>query len=148
MSTKKLMIFTFVFIFLLAGMGAGVWFVLSDFEKIAEEGLTFDKIPSYVALNGLSVPVAKGRKFTHYMYLDAKIELSDRNMADSVFARMPFFRDQALRELHRTPVDRKDGVPGIDIRAIKQRLKARAIEIFGEELVTQVLVTKLLKAAN
>jgi len=148
MSSKKIMIFSFGFIFLLLAMGAGVWFVLNDFEKIAEEGITFEKIPGYVAVNGLSVPVAKGRKFTHYMYLDAKIELTDRNRAESVFARLPFFRDEALRELHRKAVDRVDGVPGIDIRAIKERLRARAIEVYGEKLVTQVLVTKLLRAAN
>lgn len=148
MSTKKIMIFAFGFIFLLLAAGAGVWFVLSDFEKIAEEGITFRKVAGYVDVDGLSVPVSRGRKFTHYMYLDAKIELSDRKKADDVFARLPFFRDVALRELHRTSVVRQDGVPGIDIRAIKERLKARAVEIYGEQLVTQVLVTKLLLAAN
>ena len=148
MSSKKIMIFAFGLIFLLIAAGGGVWFVLNDFEKIAEEGITFEKIPGYVDVDGLSVPVSKGRKFTHYMYLDAKIQLTDRSKADDVFAKLPFFRDEALRELHRTSVSRKDGVPGIDIRAIKERLKASAVGLYGENLVAQVLVTKLLFAAN
>jgi len=142
------MIAAFAFIFLLLAAGGGVWFVLSDFEQIAEKGITFKKVPGYVDIDGLSVPVSKGRKFTHYMYLDAKIELTDRSKADYVFSKLPFFRDAALRELHRESVIRKDGVPGIDIRAIKERLKAQAIEVYGTRLVTQVLVTKLLLAAN
>ncbi len=148
MSSKQIMIVAFGFIFLLLAAGGGVWFVLNDFEEIAEKGITFKKIPGYVDIDGLSVPVASGRRFTHYMYLDAKIELTDRSKADEVFSRLPFFRDKALRELHRKSVIRTDGIPGIDIRAIKERLKLMAIEIYGEKLVSQVLVTKLLQAAN
>jgi flagellar basal body-associated protein FliL len=145
---QKLLIFTFGLVFLLIAAGGGVWFVLSNFEKIAEEGITFSKVSGYVDVDGLSVPVSKGRKFTHYMYLDAKIELTDRSKTDVIFAKLPFFRDQALRELHRTSVLRQDGVPGIDIRAIKERLKARAVEIYGDKLINQILVTKLVFAAN
>lgn len=148
MSTKKLIIATFIFIFLLAGSGGGVWMVLANFEQISEEGITFKKIHSYVAVDNLAVPMEKGRKYSHYMVLDAKIEISDKKRREEIFAKLPFFKDAALRMLHRNSSLRTDGVPGIDLRAIKERLKEEAVAIYGEKLVVNVLVTKVLLASN
>ena len=46
-----------VFILLLAGAGAAIFLVLGNFEQLSEEGITFEKVPGYVALDGVSVPV-------------------------------------------------------------------------------------------
>ncbi len=148
MSSKKIVIFAFGFIFFLGLLGAGVWFVLSDFETIAEEGITFKKVHTFVSIDNLSIPVRKGRRFSHYMVADVKIEISDKNKRDNVLANMSFFRDAALRDLHRETNNRTDGVPGIDIRFIKERMTKIAVEQLGEELVIKVYVTKLLKAAT
>jgi hypothetical protein len=142
------MIVAFVFIFLLAGAGGTIFIVLGNFEQLSEEGITFEKVPGYVALDGVSLPVARNRQFSHYMFMDAKIVLKDRSDADIVFAEMPFFRDRVLRDLHLKRVDRDDGVPGVDIRAVKERMSAIAIELFGEEVVDGVLVTKLILSSN
>jgi hypothetical protein len=82
------------------------------------------------------------------MFMDAKIVLKDRSNSDLVFAQLPFFRDMVLRELHRSKVAREDGVPGVDIRAIKERLLKGAIELYGPEVVDGVLVTKLILSSN
>jgi hypothetical protein len=82
------------------------------------------------------------------MLMDAKIQISDKKKRDKIFSKLPIYKDAALRQLHRVSSKRTDGVPGIDIRAIKDRLKQEAIAIYGEELVVDVLVTKVLMAAN
>jgi len=148
LSSKKIIIIAFVFIFLLAGAGASVFLVLGNFEQLSEEGITFTKVPGYVALDGVSVPVSRNRQFSHYMYMDAKIVLKDRADSDRVFAELPFFRDKVFRELHSKKVMRDDGVPGIDIRAIKERLHEQAVELYGNDIVDGVLVTKMILSSN
>ena len=142
------MIVAFAFIFLLAAAGGSVFLVLGNFEQLSEEGITFEKVPGYVAVDGVSVPIARNRQFSHYMYMDAKIVLADRSDADIVFADLPFYRDRVLRQLHTGDLIREDGVPGVDIRAIKERLFVSAKELYGEEMITGVLVTKLILSSN
>ena len=148
MSTKKIMIAAFVFIFLLAGAGGSIFLVLGNFEQLSEEGITFEKVPGYVALDGVSLPVSRNRQFSHYMFMDAKIVLKDRSDSDLVFAELPFFRDKVFRALHKENVNREDGVPGIDIRAIKDSMFKVAIELYGDKIVDGVLVTKLILSSN
>ena len=125
-----------------------IFFVLGNFEQLSEEGITFKKVPGYVAVDGVSVPVSRNRRFSHYMYMDAKIVLKDRSDADRVFAQLPFYRDKVLRVLHSDKVTREDGVPGIDIRAIKERLHKQASELYGNDIVDGVLVTKMILSSN
>ena len=148
MSSKKIIIATVVFILLLVGAGGSIFLVLGNFDELAEEGITFEKVPGYVALDGINVPMIKNRQFSHYMYMDAKIVLKDRSDADMVFNEMSFFRDKVLRELHAHSVARKDGVPGVDIRTLKDRMSKIAIELFGVEVVDGVLVTKLILSSS
>jgi hypothetical protein len=58
LSSKKIIIVAVVFILLLAGAGAAIFLVLGNFEQLSEEGITFEKVPGYVALDGVSVPVS------------------------------------------------------------------------------------------
>jgi len=76
------MIAAFVFIFLLAAAGATIFFVLSDFEKLSDEGITFEVVPGYVAVDGISMPVVRNRNFSHYMFIglvSQKFRLLDSN---------------------------------------------------------------------
>jgi hypothetical protein len=142
------MIAAFVFLFLLAAAGATVYFVLSDFEQLADEGITFEVVPGYVSVDGISLPVARNRNFSHYMFMDAKIVLKNRDDSDWVFSELPFYRDEVFRELHRQSYSRKDGIPGLDIRSIKEHMLKLAKDKYGDETVTDILITKLILASN
>ena len=148
MSSKKIIIAAFVFIFLLAAAGGTIFLELGNFEQLSEEGLTFEKVPGYVAVDGVSLPIARNRKFSHYMFMDAKIVLKDRSDSDMVFAELPFYRDMIMKKLHKEKVGREDGVPGIDIRAVKEHMYKTAIELYGETVVDGVLVTKMILSSN
>ena len=143
MSTKKIIIATFVF-----AAGASVFLVLGNFEQLSEEGITFKKVPGYVSLDGINVPVSKNRQFSHYMYMDAKIVLNDRSDSDVIQSKLPFFRDKILKELHKGNLLRDDGVPGLDIRMIKEKMFKDAVDMYGPEIVVGILVTKLILSSN
>jgi hypothetical protein len=128
------MIAAFAFIFLLVAVGGGVYLVLTDFEKLADEGITFEVIPGYVPIDGISLPVVKSRNFSHYMFMDAKIVLKNRDDANWVFSELPFYRDKVLRELHSKSFSRKDGVPGMDIRAIKAQMFKIAEDMYSGDV--------------
>ena len=148
MNSKKIVIATFIFIFLLIAAGGSIFLVLGNFEQLADEGITFELVPGYVAVDGINLPVARNRKFSHYMFMDAKIVLKDRSDSDMVFSELPFYRDMILRKLHKEKVGREDGVPGIDIRAVKEHMFNSAIELYGAKVVESVLVTKLILSSN
>lgn len=53
-----------------------------------------------------------------------------------------------MRELHRGSLMRKDGVLGVDLRAMKARLTKSLNKTLGEEIISKVLISKLVKAAG
>lgn len=146
MNTKKLVIFTFAFLIFL-GVGAGsISLILENFEQLSEEGIQFEKTLGYVQLDGLAVPVPRKKRFDYYLYMDVKLELTDDGNVNHVQSLLPILRDAAMRELHRGSLLRTDGVLGIDIRAMKVRLTKSMNTALGENMLSRVLISKLVKA--
>lgn len=148
MSTKKLVIFSVGFLLLLAAGAFSISLILENFEQLSEEGIQFEKTAGYVRLDGLSAPVPRRKKFDYYLYIDVKLEVADDGDIGRVQSVLPLVRDAALRELHRGSVMRTDGVLGVDLRAMKQRLLKSMNAALGEELLSKVLISKLVKAAG
>ena len=148
MSTKKLVIFSFAFLIILAAGAFSISLILENFETLSVEGIQFEKTAGYVRLDGLAAPVPRRKKFDYYLYIDVKIEVVDDGEVKRVQSELPILRDAALRELHKGSVMRTDGVLGVDLRAMKKRLVESLNAALGEPLVSRVLISKLVKAAG
>lgn len=148
MNTKKLVIFAFGFLIFLGAGAFSISLILENFETLSEEGIQFEKTVGYVRLDGLAAPVPRRKRFDYYLYLDVKIEVADDGDVNRVQGEIPLLRDAALRELHKGSIMRKDGVLGVDLRAMKQRLVTSMNTALGEPLVSKVLISKLVKAAG
>ena len=146
MSTKKLIIFSFAFLILLAGGAFSILLILKNFETLSVEGIQFEKTAGYVRLDGLAAPVPRRKKFDYYLYIDIKIEVADDSEVKRVQSELPILRDAALRALHKGSVMRTNGVLGVDLRAMKKRLVESLNTALGEPLVSRVLISKLVKA--
>ena len=148
MSTKKLVIFSFAFLIILAAGAFSISLILENFETLSTEGIQFEKTVGYVRLDGLAAPVPRRKKFDYYLYIDLKIEVADDGEVKRVQSEIPLLRDAALRELHKGSVMRTDGVLGVDLRAMKKRLVESMNKVLGEPIVSKVLISKLVKAAG
>ena len=148
MGTKKLVIFSIAFLLLLAGGAFSISLILENFETLSVEGIQFEKTAGYVRLDGLAAPVPRKKRFDYYLYLDVKLEVEDDGNVKHVQANIPILRDAALRELHRVSLLRKDGVLGVDLRAMKKNLLKVMNDTLGEPMLSKILISKLVKTAG
>ena len=148
MSSKKVMIFGFGFIAFLTLVGAGIQFILQDFDTLAVEGIQFEKTVGYVRLDRLTVPVSQKGKLKFYLFVDSRIELADDGLIPDVQARLPEIRDAILRDFHKKSVAGADNPVGIDIRGMKKRMIRETKKLFEDKVITTIFVTKVLKAAG
>lgn len=140
MSTKKLAIFSIVFLVLLAGGAFSISLILENFDTLSVEGIQFEKTAGYVRLDGLAAPVPRKKRFDYYLYVDLKLEVTDDGNVKHVQTLNPILRDAAMRELHRSSLLRTDGVLGVDLRAMKKRLLKSMNDALGEQLLSKVLI--------
>ena len=148
MSTKKLAIFSIVFLVLLAGGAFSISLILENFDTLSVEGIQFEKTAGYVRLDGLAAPVPRKKRFDYYLYVDLKLEVTDDGNVKHVQTLNPILRDAAMRELHRSSLLRTDGVLGVDLRAMKKRLLKSMNDALGEQLLSKVLISKLVKTGS
>ena len=146
MKTGKVMIFGIGVVVFLAAAGYAVSLIIENFEQLAEEGIQFEKTVGYVRLDGLTVPVSVKGKLRYYLFVDARIEIADDSRLLEVQGKLPGIRDAVLRDFHKTSVAGDSPVVAIDIRNMKDRMAKIANRIVGDNLVTTVYVTKLLRA--
>lgn len=148
MSTKKVVVFTIAFLVLLAAGAFSISLILENFEELAEEGIQFEKTVGYVRLDGLAAPVPRKKRFDYYLYVDLKLEVLDDGNVKHVQSYIPILRDAAMRELHRSSLLRTDGVLGVDLRGMKKRLLKSMNDALGEQLLSKVLISKLVKTGG
>ena len=136
---------TLAFIIVLAsGLGA-VTFILSNFERLADEDFVAGTVPG-LTIAGLTAPVSKDRVLDHYVQIDIRLEIIDEDRVTEVALVLPRIRDQILRELHRNSGVRADGVASIDLLRLKAAAVVAANHVLGANLVSEALVLGVARA--
>jgi flagellar basal body-associated protein FliL len=136
---------TLAFIIVLAsGLGA-VTFILSNFERLADEDFVAETDPG-LTIAGLTAPVSKDRVLDHYVLIDIRLEIIDEDRVTEVGLVLPRIRDEIMRELHRNSGVRADGVASIDLLRLKAAAVVPANHVLGENLVRKALVLSVARA--
>ena len=136
---------TLAFIIVLAsGLGA-VTFILSNFERLADEDFVAETDPG-ITIAGLTAPVSKDRVLDHYVLIDIRLEIIDEDRVTEVALVLPHIRDQIMRELHRNSGVRADGVASIDLLRLKAAAVVAANHVLGANLVRKALVLSVARA--
>jgi len=136
---------TLAFIIVLAsGLGA-VTFILSNFERLADEDFVAETDPG-LTIAGLTASVSKDRVLDHYVLIDIRLEIIDEDRVTEVGLVLPRIRDEIMRELHRNSGVRADGVASIDLLRLKAAAVVPANHVLGENLVRKALVLSVARA--
>jgi flagellar basal body-associated protein FliL len=136
---------TLAFIIVLAsGLGA-VTFILSNFERLADEDFVAETDPG-LTIAGLAASVSKDRVLDHYVLIDIRLEIIDEDRVTEVGLVLPRIRDEIMRELHRNSGVRADGVASIDLLRLKAAAVVPANHVLGENLVRKALVLSVARA--
>jgi flagellar basal body-associated protein FliL len=136
---------TLAFIIVLAsGLGA-VTFILSNFERLADEDFVAETDPG-LTIAGLTAPVSKDRVLDHYVLIYIRLEIIDEDRVTEVGLVLPRIRDEIMRELHRNSGVRADGVASIDLLRLKAAAVVPANHVLGENLVRKALVLSVARA--
>ena len=136
---------------LLAVIGGGVGatvYIVNNFASLTAAPPPPEEVPGYVALDGVAVPVSLDNALDHYASLDLRLQVRDRARQADVEAVLPRIRDAVIRDAHNNALLRTDGVASVDLARIKERAKAAANQILGEDLVGAVLVIRVAKLAG
>jgi flagellar basal body-associated protein FliL len=131
-------------VFLGAGLAA-VIFVLGNFETLANEDQQEVLVRGYVSIDNMAFPVNTGAAVDHYVGIDLKLEVADGRKVGEIEILVPRIRDAILRDAHKSLPRRADNIESIDLVKVKERAKAKANEVLGNELVARVLVTRVAK---
>ena len=126
------------------GVGATI-FILNNVAGGAAAPPAVEEVPGYVALDGVAVPVSLEGALDHYASLDLRLQVRDKARQAEVEAVLPRIRDALIRDAHRNALLRTDGVASVDLARIKERAKAAANQILGEDLIGAVLVIRIAK---
>ena len=133
---------TLAFIIVLAsGLGA-VTFILSNFERLADEDFVTETDPGFIVIAGLTAPVSLERA----VLIDIRLEIIDEDRVTEVVRILPRIRSEIMRELHRNSGARADGVASIDLKRLKASAVVAANHALGENLVRKVLIISVLRA--
>jgi len=150
---KKMVIFGALGLLVLGGGGAGAFMMMSGgAEEAAEAQEKVEEVvssePVYLRMEGLTVPIIRGNRIRHYIFLNVTLEMSGNSARDDAMALRPRLHDAFLQEFYSKSVTTKDGRGAIDFEAIKKRLHRRAAKVLGEDQVLGVLVTRATRGAG
>ena len=134
------------FLIVLAGALGAVTFILSNFERLADEDFVAETDPGFIIIAGLTAPVSLERALDHYVLIDIRLEIIDEDRVTKVAQILPRIRSEIMRELHRNSGARADGVASIDLMRLKASAVAAANHALGENLVRRVLIISVLRA--
>ncbi|MBT4711748.1 MAG: hypothetical protein HOB82_09530 [Alphaproteobacteria bacterium] len=137
---------TLAFTLLLAGALGAVTFILSNFERLADEDFVAETDPGFVNVAGLTAPVSLDRALDHYVLIDIRLEIIDEDRVTEVVLVLPRIRDEIMRELHRNSGVRADGIASFDLLRFKAAAVVAANHVLGEQMVRRVLVLSVARA--
>lgn len=136
-----------VVLVLVAGGGGAVYFFkdsLFGAEGTADVAAKapIQAVPDaiFVDLETLNIAVIHNRRVEKHVLLQVTLEVGNQETRARVAKALPRLKDAFIRDLYDYYAIQTPGRRGINVEAIKRRLKRTADEIVGDGAVTKVLI--------
>ena len=143
----KLVVIVVVLLVLVAGGGGAVYFFkesLFGAEGAADVAAKapIQTVPDalFVDLETLNIAVIHNRRVEKHVLLQVTLEVGNEETRTKVAKALPRIKDAFIRDLYDYYAVQTPGRRGINVEAIKRRLKRTADEVVGGDAVTKVLI--------
>ena len=156
---KKLLIIVGAVV-LLAGGGGGAAFMMMGgdpppeqetadaAEEVAPPPTDLDDDPIYLRMDGMTVPVLKGNRIRHYLFLNMMLEMNSEDDREKAARLKPRLHDAFLREFYSRSVIDSHVSGAIDFPKMKRRLIKQANKVLGNDGVRNILITRAMRGAG
>lgn len=157
---KKLLIIVGAVV-LLAGGGGGAAFMMmggdpppeeetadAAAEELAPKITDLDDDPIYLRMDGMTVPVLKGNRIRHYLFLNMMLEMNSEDDREKAARLKPRLHDAFLREFYSRSVIDSHVSGAIDFPKMKRRLIKQANKVLGNDGVRNILITRAMRGAG
>lgn len=144
----KLVIIIVSVVLLLAGGGAAFFFLQGQdpdapgSQKTAETGEQSNASadPVYLDVKNLVIPIIRNREIQKYVLFRITLEMHDKNTKDEVRLVFPRLKDAFIKDLFDYYAYRTPGAGGINVNAVRRRLKRASDRTVGKGKVKNVLI--------
>lgn len=137
----KLVIIIVIVLVVFGGGGtAGWYFFFRDAGVEAKDEPPPPPETTFLEIDSINVPVIKNGVIQRYVLLRVTLDLRDDSVKQQAQLIMPKLRDSYIRELYGYFEGLPDNSRGIDVRAIKNRLKHASDQIVGQGAVKDILI--------
>jgi flagellar FliL protein len=145
---KKLILIGAVVAVLSIGGGAGAYFFLGhkapeEAPVAAEPEIPVEANPILVSIERVTAPMTKGGDVSGYVYLSLNIEVADEETEQTVKDNMPKLRAAFATDLYGASIVDPKEPDRADVSAIQARLLKVAKQVFGDEAIKQIYVSKV-----
>ena len=144
----KLVIIIVSVVLLLAGGGAAFFFLHGQDSEAPESQQTAEtgeqpKVsadPVYMDVKNLVIPIIRNREIQKYVLFRITLEMHDENTKDQVRLVFPRLKDAFIKDLFDYYAYRTPGAGGINVNAVRRRLKRASDRTVGKGKVKNVLI--------
>ena len=144
----KLVIIIVMVVLLLAGGGAAFFFLQGQEGETPEEQKTAEAAaqatisadPVYLDVKNLVIPIIRNREIQKYVLFRITLEMHDENTKDEVRSVFPRLKDAFIKDLFDYYAYRSPGAGGINVNAVRRRLKRASDRTVGKNKVKNVLI--------
>jgi flagellar basal body-associated protein FliL len=144
----KLVIIIVLVVVLLAGGGAAFFYLQGQEAETPEDQKTAEtetqvKVsadPIYLDVKNLVIPIIRNREIQKYVLFRITLEMRDENTKDEVRAVFPRLKDAFIKDLFDYYAYRSPGAGGINVNAVRRRLKRASDKTVGKGKVKNVLI--------
>ncbi len=144
----KLVIIIVSVVLLLAGGGAAFFFLQGQDSEAPESQQTAEtgeqpKVsadPVYMDVKNLVIPIIRNREIQKYVLFRITLEMHDENTKDQVRLVFPRLKDAFIKDLFDYYAYRTPGAGGINVNAVRRRLKRASDRTVGKGKVKNVLI--------
>ena len=144
----KLVIIIVLVVLLLAGGGAAFFFLQGEDAETPEDQKTAEleasaKVtadPVYLDVKNLVIPIIRNREIQKYVLFRITLEMHDENTKDEVRLVFPRLKDAFIKDLFDYYAYRSPGSGGINVKAVRRRLKRASDRTVGKGKVKNVLI--------
>ncbi len=139
---KLILIIAVVAVLLVGGGGAAYFFRADLFGESAAEKAPIAKSADslFVDLESITIAVIRNRRIQKHLVLQVTLEVPDEESRAAVSHALPRVKDAFIKDLYDYYAIQQQGREGINVEAIKKRLKRTADEALGPGKVRAVLI--------
>lgn len=100
-----------------------------------------EEVQQYVAISPVAIPIIAEGKVVNYVFVNVRVDLTNRADATKLREREPYFRDALVRAAHRTPFTDAKDYTKVDEAKLKAAVLRDAQTIAGVQAIRGVTIT-------